>query len=257
MLPFLRQPFPNRSVSERQAFADWLASPKGVALLEAEQQQMRGLLPSLVGCRALQIGVGGDVDLLASCHLPYHWYLTSTLDAHADVHIYPANLPLASKSVDLVLLHHCLDFDDAPYRILSEAVRLLNPGGSLLVVGFNPYSLLGIQHLLAASSHPLHGARFLRAGRVCDWAGVGGCEVQGYVAGFTAGYERRYLALLRRGLWRRFGGFYVLMARKQAIPLHPLLARRYRLRDLPPNVITVPAARWQRTGHSIETGNYI
>lgn len=257
MLPFLRQPFPNRCKRARQAFVDWLASPKGVALLEAETRQLQDLLPSLVGCRALQVGVGGEIDLLASCHLPYHWYLASTRVACADMQIYPANLPLASQSVDLVLLHHCLDFDDAPYRIISEAVRLLNPGGSLLVVGFNPFSLLGLQHLLAASRHPLHGARFLRAGRVCDWVGVSGCEVQGYVAGFAAHHERGYRALLRQQLWRRFGGFYVLMARKQAVPLHPILTRRQRLTDLPPNVIIVPAARWQRTGHSIETGNHI
>lgn len=257
MLPFLRQPFARQLPSSRAAFADWLGSAEGTALLTAETRALDELLPRLVGCRALQIGLRADCNLLASCQLPFQWQLSSLSKQQASLLLQPAALPLANSCVDLVLLHHCLDFDDEPYRILAEAGRVLNPGGTLLVVGFNPFSLLGLKRLLQRRDNPPWSGRFLRAGRVSDWVGVSGLEMQGYVSGFYGRREHGLAQWLGHHLWQRLGGFYVLVARKQAIPMQPLLARRRLLGELPANVITVPAARWQRTRNPFETGNHL
>jgi SAM-dependent methyltransferase len=256
MLPFLRLPFARQPSASRAAFADWLGGDEGKALLAAEQRALDDLLPRLVGCRALQLGLRADTDLLASCQLPFQWRLSSLVHDAAHLLMQPASLPLASSCVDLVLLHHSLDFDDDPYRILNEAGRVLNPGGTLLVVGFNPLSLLGLKRFFHDRASPPWSGRFLRAGRVSDWVGVCGLELQGYVSGF---YGQRGLAQwLGHHLWQRLGGFYVLVARKQAVPMQPLLARLRLLGELPPNVITVPAARWQqRTRNPFETGNHL
>lgn len=255
MLPFLRRPFSRRPGTSKAAFVQWLASPDGARLLDAEQQELDELLPGLVGCRALQLGVDAGRDLLATSQLPFKWRLASGSREAADLQVYPASLPLPNACVDLVLLHHCLDFDDDPYRILGEATRVLNPGGSLLVVGFNPVSLFGFRRLFHAPDVPPWSGRFLRAGRVSDWAGVCGCELLGYASGFYGQRNGRLWEWLGHRLWQRFGGFYVLLARKQAIPLQPLLQRRRLLIDIPANVISVPAARWQRTGSQFESSN--
>lgn len=257
MLPFLRHPFSRRPGVGRTAFAEWLRAEEGQVLLDAEQQELNELLPSLTGCRALQISVGVERDLLAASQLPFKWRFSSVFETRADMQVSSANLPLPNQCVDLVLLHHCLDFDDDPYRILSEATRLLNPGGTLLVVGFNPISLFGLKRLLLSRENPPWSGRFLRAGRVSDWVGVCGCELLGYASGFYGHHSGSTLEWIGQKLWRRFGGFYVLVARKQAIPLQPLLLRRRLLADIPANVIAVPAARWQRTRTQFETNNHL
>lgn len=50
-------------------------------------------------------------------------------------------LPLADNSADFITLHQVLHFLDDPGRALIEAVRILKPGGRLLVVDFAPHDL--------------------------------------------------------------------------------------------------------------------
>lgn len=246
MLPFLLRPFVPKTPEQRQAFADWLKTGEGRQLLDNQKTALGELLPGIIGCRAIQVGISTQHNLLERCNLPFHWRLSSTVSSATDIVMSPADLPIANKCVDLVVLHHCLDFDDEPYRVLNEATRVLNPGGTLIVVGFNPFSLLGIKRLLSQRNQPPLSGRFLRIGRVSDWAGVCGCQTLGYVSGYHKQADESLGARINQYVWKRLGSFYVLMARKQAIPLHPLKSvAQNLLSELPANVITVPAARWQ------------
>jgi ArsR family transcriptional regulator len=56
---------------------------------------------------------------------------------HGDLY----NVPLPDRSADVVLLHQVLHFLDDPAAAIAEAVRLLKPGGKLLVVDFAPHEL--------------------------------------------------------------------------------------------------------------------
>ncbi|MBI4356536.1 MAG: methyltransferase domain-containing protein [Gammaproteobacteria bacterium] len=58
-------------------------------------------------------------------------------------------LPLAEESVECIILHHCLEFVDSPHEVLQEAHRILVPEGTLIVSGFNPWSLWGSWRLVA------------------------------------------------------------------------------------------------------------
>lgn len=255
MLAFPQSPFSRQTDADRQRFLDWLAEADGRQLIAAEQALLAELLPSLVGGRALQLGVGATDDMLAASCVPWRWRLASCQAASASVMAEPAQLPFAKESIDLVLLHHSLDYDDKPYRIISEVARVLKPGGSLLVVGFNPFSLLGLKRWFRGRRLAPWSARYLRAGRVADWAGVCGCEALGSLAA-RPGSQHERGGWVRWQLERRLGSFYVLLARKQAVPLQPLLTRQSLMADLPPNVISVPQARWQqRTRNAFETGD--
>ncbi len=50
-------------------------------------------------------------------------------------------LPLESKSADMVILHHVLHYLDEPIHALGEAMRILKPGGYMLLVDFAPHDL--------------------------------------------------------------------------------------------------------------------
>jgi len=50
------------------------------------------------------------------------------------------NIPLASDSQDVVLVHQVLHFADQPDSAIREAARVLRPGGRLLIVDFAPHN---------------------------------------------------------------------------------------------------------------------
>lgn len=52
-----------------------------------------------------------------------------------------ANVPLEDGVADIVILHQVLHFLDDPQRAISEASRVLAPGGQVLVADFGPHEL--------------------------------------------------------------------------------------------------------------------
>ena len=50
-------------------------------------------------------------------------------------------VPFESNSADLVIIHQVLHYMDAPNRAITEASRVLRPGGQLLIVDFAPHNL--------------------------------------------------------------------------------------------------------------------
>lgn len=62
--------------------------------------------------------------------------------AHAQVrHGDLYNLPFEAGSFDAVTVHQVLHFLDDPARAISEAARMLTPGGRMLIVDFAPHEL--------------------------------------------------------------------------------------------------------------------
>jgi ubiquinone/menaquinone biosynthesis C-methylase UbiE len=59
-------------------------------------------------------------------------------------------LPFASASADFVTMHQVLHYLDDPARALTEASRILKPGGRLLIVDFAPHEL---EHLRDQHAH--------------------------------------------------------------------------------------------------------
>ena len=55
---------------------------------------------------------------------------------HGDMY----HLALPPRSIDLVVLHQVLHFADDPIAVLREVVRVLRPGGRLLLVDFAPHA---------------------------------------------------------------------------------------------------------------------
>ncbi len=51
------------------------------------------------------------------------------------------NLPLDNATADAVILHQVLHFLDEPVRAISEAARILKPGGQLLIVDFAAHNI--------------------------------------------------------------------------------------------------------------------
>lgn len=177
------------------------------------------------GYHLLQLGMTPVPSLLADFPHLHRFSLSSGQSvgggsAVADF----AELPLPCDSIDTVLLHHALDFSAEPHAVLREAVRVLMPGGHIVILGFNPLSPWGLIKPFGRflSSQAIWRYNSLLRGRVADWLTVlhcapvwstwGGYQPPGTTPWWrerTQGIDQWGLRLLPWG-----GAFYAMIARK-------------------------------------------
>lgn len=156
------------------AFSNWLdGSELGRYLLEREQAFFDRAVADAFGFRAVQFGAS-RYDFLRENRIP--WRARIGEDGEVGVVCDAAQLPLDSRSVDLLLLPHTLDFNAHPHQVLREAERVLLPEGRLVLTGFNPLSLWGGRRLVQGARRPPWSGRFLRLSRLRDWLELLGFE---------------------------------------------------------------------------------
>lgn len=252
----LNTQFRTQPPSTALEFDQWLDSTAGQALLQAERDLLQEILPRMVGYTALQCSVGRPQPLLDSCHLRQQVYMGAVAHKGLHIHARPCTFPIRKSSLDLIVLHHTLDFDDDPQQVLRNAARTLVPGGAVVVIGFNPSSLWGMMRWFGAGARGMPWrARFLSAQRVGDWLSVLGCQPEGLESRFHSPPRSRighWLAWIGDQIWSRHGSFYVMVARRRAAMIRPMRSR-FSFAERGPNVIPVPLARWQhKPGESLE-----
>jgi SAM-dependent methyltransferase len=133
-------------------------------------------------------------------------------------------LPVASGSLDLLVLPHVLEFSADPHQVLRECERVLMPEGQLVIAGFNPLSLWG---LVAMARHrsgefPWRGD-FVGLHRLRDWLKLLGFELNGGQFGCYAPplrrsawiHRLRFLEKAGDRWWPIAGGSYVIRAVKR------------------------------------------
>ena len=254
------------------ALREWFAQPPGRWILEAETAQLGDLLANLFGYHLLLVDYPGCAEILERTRVrdrvviappepggdgrvaPGHGY--PVVRACADA------LPVASDSVDAVLLPHVLEFETNPHQALREAERVLVPEGSVVVTGFNPWSLMGLGRVLAGlrPGVPWSG-RFFSLMRMRDWSSLLGLETVHTASCFyrpplgNRNVMSRLAGLERLGAryWRGRGAVYVLMARKRVTTLTPIRPHWRPRRGLVAPGLVKPSSRqaaarvgWQR-----------
>lgn len=141
------------------------------------------------------------------------------------------DLPLLEHSVDVCLLSHVLEFSLDPHHVIREANRVIIPNGYLIVTGFNPFSLAGLNRLIPYRKNQTPwNEHFFSPMRVKDWL---------HLMGFEIIHDERCLHSSLMGKisdnsvanhWRKFasnyltslGSVYVIIAKKRVLPLTPI-----------------------------------
>ena len=241
------KPRDNHSEPDRHnRIADWFQSSLGRLLTAQEQVCLERRLTSLFGYYLIQIGVcDPKLDLLRSSPAKSKLLLDvgqRSVSLRAD----PLRLPLTSDSVDGVLMHHTIDFSQAPHQILREAERVLIPEGKLLIVGFNPWSLWGGWRLfhLHGGMPPWTG-HFFSMRRVSDWLSLLGFDLLAVEhLNFRPPLQSQrlmqqmvFMERFGERLWPLAGAVYVLEAVKRTLTMTPIRPKwRIRKKVLPATV---------------------
>ena len=130
--------------------AEWLETPAGQYVQNWEQKKIDGMVANAFGYHAVQVGLP-ELDLLSANRVPHKIQTLqgpeSTLlpPERSVLYAEPEHLPFDSQSVDLLILPHVLECSNNPHQVLREAERVLVPEGRLVISGFNPLSLCGLQ----------------------------------------------------------------------------------------------------------------
>lgn len=222
----------------QSALRAWYATAPGAELHARIAGRVEWLVRDRYALHCLQIGgTRYGVDLLAGRGLIHRIHITG--DEAGSMRAYPMALPLASGSIDFVLLCHALEFSGDPHALLREVDRVLSLDGLVLCVGFNPWSLLGLRGLWGRNDIPWCG-RFYGPGRIGDWFALLGWRMQrretlGLAPPVHSERLRRWLGSLERlhGWLPVQGGVHMLLGRKHSIPFTPVQARRLRAETRP------------------------
>ena len=186
---------------------EWLLTPAGRYLLAWEKEQVDRIVGDLFGFHAVQLG-WPCLDTLLHNRMPHRWVLldrppgacaevapeegapaagqedvATPRAVVADFHA----LPFETQSLDLVVLPHSLELAGDPHQTLREVERVLVPEGRIIILGFNPTSLWGLQQRcarmgmrLGLGQPPLPEAgEFIGYWRLRDWLRLLSFEIEG------------------------------------------------------------------------------
>ncbi len=211
--------------SKQKDLECWFQSALGRSLLASQRHALANIIPNYYGVVQVEVGVSHRVPVGNASNIGNKYCVIPewTTDLPANVLISQADeLAFESDSVDLVILHHTLDFAKDPHQCLREATRILKSTGHLILIGFNPSSAWGIRKLLNRNKSAPWNNRFISGKRVADWLTLLHFEV-GELAYHYYGLPFNKTALMRQFMWLNnilntkvpLGAYYIISAQKQ------------------------------------------
>jgi SAM-dependent methyltransferase len=225
---------------------EWFDSPLGQEVVQAEQTLAETVLPTLFGYHLLQVGLDHRQVMFQASPVSRKVMLMPQMQLGATPMTIIADhdeLPVCSNELDVVVLHHALDYAANPHQVLREAARVLRPGGFMLSFSFNPTSYWGLWSRLTRRHQPPWGGHQISHGRLHDWLSLlQMTEVKVQTACHHLPLEspvwRRRLGMFER-LSRRIpgcsGAVLMVLARKDVAGMTPIRPgwKRQRLLSLP------------------------
>ena len=226
------QHLPNRG----NDLSDWHRGVPGRFMLDAENRCLIPLISNVFGYHLLIVGSRDYLPALGAARVQHCTWLRppDVLEPESEPGVVlpaarcssvrgePDAMPVASDSIDIVILLHVIEFEEDPYAILRESERVLVPEGHLVVAGYNALGLMGAWNLFNRRGAPWNG-RFYTASRVRDWLSVLGFDTIANEGCFfrpplpSARVLRRLQVFERLGprLWPRLCGTWFLVTRKR------------------------------------------
>ena len=144
-------------------------------------------------------------------------------------------LPLKTESQECVVLVHGLDIAANPHTILRELARITQEDGHLVIIGFNPVSLLGLYKPFGKWFGGQRGRspsqlEYYRLARLRDWLELLSFQISNTKTISLCPYikqgSRRLLPkVIDTGglvILPGLGNVYVVIAKKRTIPMTPI-----------------------------------
>lgn len=141
------------------------------------------------------------------------------------------DLPVLEHSVDVCLLSQTLEFSLDPHHVIREANRVLIPNGYLVITGFNPFSLAGLNcYMPFRKKQTPWNEHFFSPMRVKDWLHLMGFEILTDERFLHTSLVGKISDRKMANYWQKFannyltslGSVYIIIAKKRVLPLTPI-----------------------------------
>ena len=240
------------------AVRKWLESPFGEALLLQEARIVEEAFDGIFGEQCVQLGLWGEANTFlrfartqGSMCVADRPNIDAANEPAVIGHLH--RLPIASDSVDVVLLPHTLDYSgDRSHAVLREADRVLRPHGHLVVLGFKPGGLWGLRRLIPGAGLPPGTDHLISDRQMSDWVQLLDMRVLGLSRYFfrwpLPGNKSPSLQTWEnrgRRFWPELAACYMLVAQKRVFTLTPM-KKPWRLRPKVVGGIAEPTTRVSR-----------
>lgn len=214
-----------------QQWDNWLRQSLGERVLNAERKIVSSLQAECYGTHALLLGVSAQQTLFKFDSMPCQTLLSPLHNKNHAVQRYIEGelheLPIASASIDVVLLPHSHEHVDNPRKLLMEACRIVKPEGHIIIFGFNPYSLWSLKKRQNAQNRIPGLGHFIAANKIKQWLALADFELTKHdMFLFRPPIQQeniyRQLSILEwlgGKLLKPLGGAYMIMAKAKVIPL--------------------------------------
>lgn len=158
----------------------WYASDSGAEIHSALRKRLEPVLDRSFGYHVVQIGPLPGLSLIDHSPINHRIVMANVDSPQVSLRCHADELPLESDSIDTLVAFHGLEFEEHPHASLREMQRVLRPQGHLVIVGFNPWSLLGASQYLRGFAreslwrqhHPVSPRRLL------DWLHLVDCQLE-------------------------------------------------------------------------------
>jgi SAM-dependent methyltransferase len=209
----------------------WLTTPFGEALVQQESRVVEEAFDGIFGEQCLQLGLWGESNTFLKHARTQRGLLIdeAASDGGPSVIGQLHRLPVASNSVDCVLLPHVLDYSDRPHAILREVDRVLTAHGHLAILGFKTGGLWGIRRLIPGAGLPPEAQNLLPERRLRDWLQLLDLHIHGVTRFFfrwplpgNRGASSPKWEQRGQRWWPEFAACYMLTAQKRVSTLTPV-----------------------------------
>lgn len=202
---------------------NWYDSLAGKQALSQLDDLCAEYMSEIFGYYALEMGaLSGHTHFFEHSRVAFSTSLGTDYEVN-DVVAIPEQLPIETDNIDLVVASHILESSSDPHQVLREIDRILVPEGQLILIGFNPWSLMRSGNALRKKVDlPVMS-------RVRDWFSLLGFEMLDVqYLGFRPGlnneklYQRlAWMESLGKVAWPLLSNLYVIHAKKQVIARRP------------------------------------
>ena len=210
----------------------WYTKPVGEWVLDQEQHLLDQIWPECFGYYLLELGLSPAVTQLScASRLRNHVYLSPASAPEVNIVSEFTDLPLASDSVDVVLVHHWLGMLDNPVEALEEIYRVLVPEGRVIICGLRPAWWCGWYDKVAQEQRFPWSFHSARVGELKRWLGnVGFTMVKRVRHSYGLSLQVNNLHLPNlfytfKGLAQvglPYGSGYIIVAQKKISTLMPI-----------------------------------
>ncbi|MBL4827520.1 MAG: class I SAM-dependent methyltransferase [Spongiibacteraceae bacterium] len=205
--------------------AQWFVGEAGTKVLNKQRERVSKALTHCFGYHLLQLSADANINLFNECRVQKK-YRAHPFASGSHVRCQFDALPFENESLDVVIVHHVHEFVSNPHLVLREMQRIVVPHGHLIIIGFNPWSRLGLYSSMAGLvPSSMWQNQLISTRRMKDWLCLLGFEIDRVEYGFHC----PELIDQKVPLWMRekfqgwpFGNFYMVSAIKQVATMTPV-----------------------------------